>query len=320
LLDSPGGDERPASLDQSNTLVVIGERLLVKAYRKLRSGVHPEVEAFTALAGSEAPVPGFGGSLVLSEDGGPETTVALLQQYVAGAASGWEAMIAPAAAQLRGEHDVALAPLADAGAATAILHRALAKGLGTERAAAAGAGWHREAVLALEAARGLEPSLDAAAAAEIAERLTALAGVGDALVQRIHGDLNLAQLLFAPSGVLIVDFEGNPTTPLERRRVRDTPLRDVATLLRSIDHVGSAAARRTDGADPVAWIERTRTAALDAYEREAGAPADRALLHALEIVAECRELVYAHRVVPEWAYVARAGLARLLHAPAPVAP
>jgi maltokinase len=139
--------------------------------------------------------------------------------------------------------------------------------------------------------------------------------VDDPLVQRIHGDLNLAQCLFTPSGVLIVDFEGNPTMPLERRRTRDAPLRDVATLLRSIDHVGSAAARRAGGADPAPWIDRTRAATLAAYEREHGAAVDRSLLHALEIVAECRELVYAHRVVPEWAYVAQAGLARLLDAP-----
>ncbi len=299
---------------------MIGDRLLVKAYRNLRSGVHPEVEIFAALAGTEAPMPGFAGSLVLTDERGRETTVALLQQYVAGAASGWEAMIAPAAAHLSGEQGVALPALADAGAASAVLHRALAERLGAERASTAGTAWHREAVLALEAARQLEPSLDAGASAEIGERLTSLAGADDALVQRIHGDLNLAQFLFAPSEVLIVDFEGNPTVPLERRRVRDTPLRDVATLLRSIDHVGSAAARRTDGADPGAWIERTRGAALDAYERAAGATADPALLHALELVAECRELVYAHRVVPEWAYVARAGMVRLLSAPAPAAP
>jgi maltokinase len=320
LLASAGGEQRLASLDQSNTLVVIGERLLVKAYRNLRSGVHPEVETFAALAGTQAPVPGFGGSLVLAEEGGRETTVALLQEYVADAASGWEAMIAPAAAHLRGEHDVALPRFADAGAGSAVLHRVLAERLGTERAPAAGASWHREAVLALQAARRLEPSLDVTTSAELGERLAALASAEDALVQRIHGDLNLAQFLFAPSGVLIVDFEGNPTAPLERRRVRDTPLRDVASLLRSIDHIGSAAARRTAGVDPSAWIERTRSTALDAYECEAGAPADRALLHALEIVAECHEVVYAHRVVPEWAYVVRAGLERLLNAPAPAAP
>ncbi|HEY3772794.1 MAG TPA: hypothetical protein VGL69_07380 [Solirubrobacteraceae bacterium] len=319
LLDPPGGSERLASLDQSNTLVVVGERLLVKAYRNLRSGVHPEVEMLAALAGTAAPVPGFGGSLVLTGDGGRETTVALLQQYVPDAASGWEAMIAPAEAQLRGEPDVTAPAFADAGVAGAVMHRVLAERLGAGRAPGAGADWHREAVLALQAARELEPSLDPLATAEIDERLAPLASVQDAFAQRIHGDLNLAQCLFAPSRVLIIDFEGNPTIPLERRRVRDTPLRDVATLLRSVDHVGSAAARRTDGVDPGAWIERTRATTLEAYEREAGAPVDRALLHALEIVAECRELVYAHRVVPEWAYVARAGLTRLLNAPAPVA-
>ena len=316
LLDPVGGGERLASLDQSNTLVVVGERLLVKAYRNLRSGVHPEVEILAALAGTRAPVPGFGGSVVLTECDGRETTVALLQRYVPDAASGWEAMIAPVAAQLRGEHELPAPAFADAGAASAVLHRVLAERLGAECAPGAGASWHREAVLVLKAARELEPSLDTLDTAEISERLAPLASADDALVQRIHGDLNLAQFLFAPSGVLIIDFEGNPTTPLERRRVRDTPLRDVATLLRSIDHVGSAAARRTDGVDPGAWIECTRAIALQAYELQAGARADRALLHALEIVAECRELVYAHRVVPEWAYVARAGLARLLNAPA----
>lgn len=316
LLDRAGGDERLASLDQSNTLVVIGERLLVKAYRNLRSGVHPEVEMLAALGGTEAPVPGFGGSLVLTEEDGRQTTVALLQQYVPASVSGWEAMIAPVASHLAGEPRAPAPPLRETGAASAALHRVLAERLGAERAPRAGTGWHQEAVLALEAARELEPALDALAAAEIDERLAPLEVGDDPLVQRIHGDLNLAQFLFAPQGVLIVDFEGNPTVALERRRVRDTPLRDVATLLRSIDHVGSAAARRTDGADPGAWIARTSAATLEAYEREAGAPADRPLLHALEIVAECRELVYAHRVVPEWAYVARAGLTRVLNATA----
>jgi maltokinase len=315
LLGPAGAPERHASLDQSNTLVVVGTSLLVKAYRNLRGGAHPEVEAFAALAGSGAPVPRFAGSLVLTEDGGGQTTVALLQEYIAGAESGWEAMIAPVAAQLRDEREVALPSFAEAGAAAGVLHRVLAERLGAERAPEAGAGWHGEALLALQDARGLEPSLDERIAAALCGRLAPLARVDDPLVQRIHGDLNLAQCLFTPSGVLIVDFEGNPTMPLERRRIRDAPLRDVATLLRSIDHVGSAAARRAGGADPAPWIDRTRAATLAAYEREHGAAVDRSLLHALEIVAECRELVYAHRVVPEWAYVAQAGLARLLDAP-----
>src|SRR5579875_3787741 len=261
-----GAEERLASLDQSNTLVVVGDRLLLK-------------------------------------------------EYIAGAASGWEAMISPVAAQLRGERDVALPPLADAGTAAAVLHRVLAERLGTERVGVAG--WHAEAIHTLAEACALERSLDGAAAAELGARLQPLAQVSDRLRQRIHGDLNVAQCLFAGREVTIVDFEGNPTIPLERRRLPDTPLRDVATLLCSIDHVGSAAARRAEGTDPTAWIEATSAAVLQAYEQEIGTPADPALLHALQVVAECRELVYAHRVVPEWAYVARAALARLLDTPVP---
>jgi maltokinase len=312
LLDAIGNDERPASLDQSNTLVVVGERLLVKAYRNLKSGPHPEAEMCAALAPIEAPVPRFGGSIVLNDDLGEETTIALLQEFVPDAASGWEAMIAPVAAHLRGEAAVALPSFARSGAAAGALHRALAERLGAERVATAGATWHREAVRVLDAAHDLEPSLDATVMREIAERLAPLARVHDPLVQRIHGDLNLAQFLFTPAQVLVIDFEGNPTIPLARRRARDSPLRDMATLLRSVDHVGSAAARRADGVDPAMWIARAGADVLESYERETGTATDRVLLHALEIVAECRELVYAYRVVPEWVYVARAGLARLL--------
>jgi predicted trehalose synthase len=96
-------------------------------------------------------------------------------------------------------------------------------------------------------------------------------------------------------------------------------LRDVAALLRSIDHIGTAAARRVSAphphADPDAFIGAARAAALAAYEARTGAPVDRRLLGALELAAECRELVYAHRTVPEWAYAPQAGLRRLLRRP-----
>jgi maltokinase len=116
-----------------------------------------------------------------------------------------------------------------------------------------------------------------------------------------------------------VDLEGDPTAPLAARRRPDTPLRDVAALLRSIDHIGTAAARRAGDADPETFIAAAGAAALAAYEDRTGSAVDRALLAALELAGECRELVYAHRVVPEWAYAPRAGLRRLLDRKAPSA-
>jgi maltokinase len=291
-----GDGERVPSVDQSNTLVVVGERLLIKAYRNLRAGLHPEVEVLRALEGTGAPVPRYFGELRL--DG--TTTVALLQQYVAGAVSGWEEPIEAVAAHLRGAAAAPIEMYALAGAAAAALHRALRDALDTVVDPRAPARRHAAALALLE-------MVDGAQRDDVKRALAPLATPTGEPLQRIHGDLHVAQLLFAGDQVLVIDFEGDPTAPLEARRAPDTPLRDLATLLRSIDHVGTAAARRAGGADPSAWIAAARAAALAAY-----GPVDPIVLHALEVAAELRELNYARRVLPEWAYVAHAGLARLL--------
>jgi maltokinase len=310
LADLPGdGDERVPSTDQSNTLVTIGDRLLVKAYRRLEAGIHPEVELGAALAGTRAPVPAFGGSLHWIAPDGADTAVALLQEFVTGAVSGWEEPIAAVAAALRqgrGAGAEIVAPYADAGAAMAALHRALIARLGARVDADAPARWHAEARAALAEAEQLEPRA-ARSAPLIRDRLAALDRTAPPRVSRIHGDLHFAQFLRTRDRMLIIDLEGNPMSPLDQRRRPDTPLRDLAALLRSIDHIGTAAARRAAGTDPEPFIAAAGEAARLAY-----GPADAELLHALELNSELRELVYAHRVVPEWLYAPQAGLARLL--------
>jgi maltokinase len=321
LLGDGLGAQAIPSTDQSNTLVTVGGRLLVKAYRKLEAGVHPEVELGAALAGAGAPVPAHAGSLHWVAADGTDTAIALLQEFVAGASSGWEAPIEAAAAHLRAGTATgagAVAPYAAAGRAAGALHAALAARLGTTADPGAPARWRADAETALAAAARLDPHA-ARAAPEIRRRLAALETWGATpapLLTRIHGDLHVAQFLRTPERTLVIDLEGDPTVALAARRRPDTPLRDLAALLRSIDHLGTAAARRVDGAsDPTAFIDAACAAALAAYEQATGAPANRVLLGALELASECRELVYAHRVLPEWAYAPQAGLQRLLRRP-----
>ena len=113
-------------------------------------------------------------------------------------------------------------------------------------------------------------------ASSIAARLSRFEAVATApMVMRIHGDLRLGRLLVADDGYRVVGFEGDLLRSLEDRRRPESPLRDVASVLRSLDHVARDARRRADartGAaierprlDIDAWIERARARFLAAY-------------------------------------------------------
>jgi maltose alpha-D-glucosyltransferase / alpha-amylase len=77
---------------------------------------------------------------------------------------------------------------------------------------------------------------------------------------RCHGNLHLGQVLHAAGDLMFIDFEGEPGRPLYERRLKRSPLQDVATLVRSYHYAGHAAGRRRDGTPPAdagrlaAWL------------------------------------------------------------------
>jgi maltose alpha-D-glucosyltransferase/alpha-amylase len=100
-------------------------------------------------------------------------------------------------------------------------------------------------------------------------------GPAAGLRTRIHGDFHLGQILIVQDDVIIVDFEGEPSRPAEQRRLKSSPLRDVAGMLRSFAYAAETAARdfgsRFNEAKPRAeeavrdWRRLAETAFLDAY-------------------------------------------------------
>ena len=311
--------------DQSNTSVILDGRLVLKCYRRLWPGPHPEQELLAGLTRvGSARAPSLLGAITYRGD---DTSVALATAYayVEGAAVGWEPAIGALTDALGGP-PAGLACLAQEtaplGHCAGELHRDLLAAFGGRRGTHAEARKERQRAVA-----GVDEAVDAVG--QVAPELAALGPVShlelaalDRLdttpLQRLHGDLHVGQLLRSPAGVVAIDFEGDPTLLPALRSRMGSPLQDVASLLLSLDHVAAAAARRRGfgaaTAEAFDWSTRAREAVLAAYEEASppGAAGDPSLLRALEVEKEWREAVYAARVLPEWLYAPRLVLLKLL--------
>ena len=338
--------ERALGADQSNTSVVLGEGVLLKAFRRLQPGLNPELELGAYLseeAGFAAVAPLAGFVELVSSRHGTET-VAVAQTFIADGADAYESIAESLTAWILapGEVSVEFATevAADLGTLTAGLHAALASARGVpdleprDATRAELRAWSRAArrglAGAVEAVGAMGPAgRDAAMALrDLSPRISEAFEAFEAsatlpLLTRIHADYHLGQVLIAPDGYRIVDFEGDPLRTIEERRALDSPLRDVASMLRSLDHVGRSAGRRavaqnggpvaSPGLDLPGWLHRSRERFLEAYRggiREAGAPIvlDPTLLHAFEVDKECRECIYAATYLPSWLWAPTEGL------------
>ena len=309
--------ERRLGVEQSNTSVVIGERLMLKLYRLLEPGENPDLEvgAFLTDAGF-ADTPAVLGALRRVPDDSEPATAAMLQAYVPATGDAWSTMLDA----LADDPEQATVLAAEIGGLTARMHATLASRPEDPAFPARVASVAETAEWRASAEAQLAQAI-ASVAGAAHDRLVALApavrarfadafgaATGDEIVTRIHGDYHLGQLLArADGGFSVIDFEGEPARPLAERRRPTSPLRDVAGMLRSLDY----AARTAEATAPMAaltWLPEARDAFLGAY----GAIGP--LVEAFELEKACYEVRYEASNRPHWLWLPLAAVERLVGA------
>jgi len=86
---------------------------------------------------------------------------------------------------------------------------------------------------------------------------------------RIHGDYHLGQVLQVKTDYVILDFEGEPARPIEERRAKLSPLKDVAGMLRSLSYAAYSGLIAHTARRPEDWESLEPWARL--WERSMGA-------------------------------------------------
>lgn len=339
LSASSRGQVRTGTADQTNSWALVGDTF-VKVFRRLEAGGNLDVEVLEALAGrGELSVPRLRGVLEVSGPAGSRV-LAAFQQAVPHERNAWEQACADVAAAARGDAgDIGIWGIL--GARTAQLHLALAQVFpvrpSTEddglRVADGMARLAREILGDLAAAdRGAwTDSVKTRADAVLAGSVPLVRDLGAALpagilLQRVHGDFHLGQVLRSGDDWTILDFEGEPARTPAERRAPAPAAKDVSGMLRSFDYASLAGL--PDATDPEAqervgrWRLAARESFLQGYFAVPGIgalwpadPAGRAsLLDRYEAEKAFYELRYelAHR--PDWLAIPLGGLVSLAKA------
>jgi trehalose synthase-fused probable maltokinase len=324
------GDEvqaRRMGVEQSNSSIVYDDKLVLKAFRKLEPGVNPELEMLRFLTNhgfpNIAPLQGW----YEYEGQALAATLGVIQTFLPTAVAGWELALD----EIVSAPEVVLDRLASLGEVTAQMHNVLASDNSDPAFSPEEPSQEALSLLTATVDEDIEriflrlpddPQVApiAGRGQDVRERLAARTQVGTGgRAIRTHGDYHLGQTLSTPRGWVIIDFEGEPARPLPERRAKRSPLRDVASMLRSFAYATSAIRILHAQHAPEGFEEQARQRFLKRYLQgvdptllPAGEAATANLLSIFELEKAIYELRYELNNRPDWVAIPVAGIVRLL--------
>ena len=354
----PGaGSARALGAEQSNTSLVLDESVIVKTFRRVAVGSNPELE-LTRLLTTEGfmNIPAHVGEVIYEFEGDEGTAridLGVAQNFVPGAVEGWELALAKLAElyeavdEADANEDIPflieeraadlLRAAEELGEATAGLHVTLGRDQTDPELAPQAV----DEVDLSEWAASASALLSGLAKRDLVELRPLVAGIEERIARiktveepghktRVHGDYHLGQVIRSARGWLILDFEGEPARSLEERRAKQSPLKDVAGMLRSFGYAAAASLNARVGGNggerkrlepwALAWENLARDRFLHGYLTRSHEgnflPADRtsllAVLDFFEIDKALYELGYELNHRPDWIPIPLRGIRQVI--------
>ncbi len=341
----PSAEPEWIAAEQSNSTMIVGQQVVLKLLRKLAPGIHPDAEmvGYLAAQGFENVAPIMGTATRLVD--GNETLVMLAQAFVYNQGDGWQWTLA-ALERLANDTNWTFSNFenfaGNLGRRLAQMHVVLARETGDTAFSPETVPLEDANRLGARIKGEFDKALAGLRKADLAqteqEHLGFLLDHRDRLVDRIgevarqaegrkrtriHGDLHLGQVLVTGDDVMIIDFEGEPTRPLEERRAKDICLRDVAGMVRSFDYAAAVALRNAPAASDT-WEARAEEgvgefrrrsveAFLSGYSevREGKGGRNDPLLDLFILEKAAYEVSYELANRPDWVGVPAEGLVRV---------
>ncbi|NBA97698.1 maltose alpha-D-glucosyltransferase [Pseudomonas sp. R5(2019)] len=359
---------RYLSAEQSNSSVVVGKNLVLKMIRRVSGGIHPELEmgAYLTAAGFANISPLLGFVSRVDPQGQPHLLM-IAQGYLSNQGDAWDWTQNSLERATRDElepahsaqeqHSNALAELASfaglLGQRLGEMHLLLAVGSDNpdfsprhstaedaqQWSASINAQVERALQLLAAHRNALEEDEQGLVDDLLRQRDELLSHIEDlcrrsmgGLIMRVHGDLHLGQVLVVQGDAYLIDFEGEPARPLEERRGKYSPYKDVSGVLRSFDYAAAMALRNAQSVDPTVearqarqritrrYLHVSRHAFIEAYglataslgHAWADVDGESAALELFSLEKAAYEIIYEAENRPSWLAVPLHGLYGLL--------
>jgi trehalose synthase-fused probable maltokinase len=309
---------RVLPVDSSNSALVFGvpnqgEKYFLKLYRKLFQETNPEVDlvSFLTEKSNFAHIPAYAGSVIWEQEGMPDITLGMMQRMVENQQDSWnqtgdylnDFLYAVPHRLFTIKEDV-FERVELLARRTAQMHLALYKSEPTDRTFAPEpfSDDYREFIirrfenllerrynLLIDNYTKLDPLAQSLAWVFMEAKEMIDEFVDDfrnrpleSLRIRIHGDYHLGQVLATGNDFIIIDFEGEPESSIAERKIKHSPLKDVAGMIRSYHYAVSAklfGSTETENIEPdhlqrvsERWFKLIRDTYMDAYLETIGSP------------------------------------------------